>query len=247
MNAIEEELIKAKTNGKADKSLLEDKVLFHGSRGGIVGDISPISRSRCDLGKGFYLGDSEMQAKGLVCDDSSPVLYRIKLHLSECDPKKILVLSDDEWLYTVLANRRKCEEFNRLQLAHTYLRMTEKYDIIIGPIADDRMNLAISSFVNQALTTDGLKGCLQYVDYGFQYVLKTPEACKLAEIVDSQKITVRDLEYIREYSEKQRENSFNVVKNMINKYQRQGLYLNEIIQKEKQKDAMKRAITKEPR
>lgn len=30
--------------------------LYHGSKSGIRGDIAPISRERCDFGKGFYMG-----------------------------------------------------------------------------------------------------------------------------------------------------------------------------------------------
>ena len=31
-------------------------LLYHGSKSGLVGDIKPISRERCDFGKGFYMG-----------------------------------------------------------------------------------------------------------------------------------------------------------------------------------------------
>ena len=30
--------------------------LYHGSKSGIGGNIAPISRDRCDFGKGFYMG-----------------------------------------------------------------------------------------------------------------------------------------------------------------------------------------------
>ena len=32
-------------------------ILFHGSKSGIKGPIAPISRERCDFGKGFYMGN----------------------------------------------------------------------------------------------------------------------------------------------------------------------------------------------
>ena len=58
---------------------MDDIILYHGSRGGLEGSIRPISRVRCDFGKGFYMGESEEQAKGLIVEDSSPVLYTMKL------------------------------------------------------------------------------------------------------------------------------------------------------------------------
>ena len=42
-----------------EKRELEDNnrnVLYHASRFGISGNIQPISRSRCDFGRGFYMG-----------------------------------------------------------------------------------------------------------------------------------------------------------------------------------------------
>ena len=42
---------------------MEDIILFHGSRGGLQGDIQPQSRVD-DFGKGFYMGESQDQAKG---------------------------------------------------------------------------------------------------------------------------------------------------------------------------------------
>ena len=41
---------------------MQDKILFHGSRGGIDGDICPESRNNCDFGSGFYLGENKLQA-----------------------------------------------------------------------------------------------------------------------------------------------------------------------------------------
>ncbi|MCD8293792.1 MAG: DUF3990 domain-containing protein [Clostridia bacterium] len=42
-------------------------ILYHGSRSGLVGDIAPISRSMCDFGQGFYMGNNPAQPLTLVC------------------------------------------------------------------------------------------------------------------------------------------------------------------------------------
>ena len=49
-------------NERNDPNPYKDIILYHGSRGGIDGDIAPISRARCDFGQGFYLGEEEKQA-----------------------------------------------------------------------------------------------------------------------------------------------------------------------------------------
>lgn len=42
--------------------------LYHGSRSGIRGAIAPISRERCDFGKGFYMGTDKSQPLTLICN-----------------------------------------------------------------------------------------------------------------------------------------------------------------------------------
>lgn len=222
-------------------SSLDDVILYHGSRGGIEGEISPSSRLRCDFGRGFYLGDNEMQAKGLVSDDSAPYYYKIKLHLSEIDPQRVLVLKDKDWLYTVLAHRKLSSDFNDLNVAKRTIAELKKYDVVIGPIADDRMNEAVTAFSDRAMTDVGLFHCLQYIDYGNQYVLKTQEACKLAEVLTEKKLLGHELEHTRQIAMQERARARNAVRDMVDRYQRQGMYLNEIINAEKNKEKDKDA------
>lgn len=42
-------------------------ILYHGSRHGINGPIAPLSRDRCDFGRGFYLGTNPLQPLTLIC------------------------------------------------------------------------------------------------------------------------------------------------------------------------------------
>lgn len=56
----------------------EKIILYYGSRGGIEGGIEPISRSRCDFGKGLYMGTNPEQVKGLVVEQDAPVFYTVE-------------------------------------------------------------------------------------------------------------------------------------------------------------------------
>lgn len=214
---------------------MDDIFVYHGSRNGLQGTIQPISRPRCDFGCGFYMGDSDKQAKGLISEADVPTLYKLKLRLAEIPENRILILDGREWLYTVLANRKKTEEFNRLDIAKQALRRLEQYDLIIGAIADDRMNEAMNRFSEYALTDQGLLACLRSVNYGNQYVAKTEFACSKIEIIDEKKLRGKELDDVRQYTQKKRKEGRDIVIEMARKYQRNGLYLNEIIQKEKQK------------
>lgn len=211
---------------------MKDIILYHGSRGGIEGKIRPISRERCDFGKGFYMGQSPEQAKGLVVDDPEPYFYTLNLKLSEIPERRILKLQDDDWLYTVLACRKKVRDFSELSIARDALTRLKDYDLVVGPIADDQMNEAMRAFTNGALTDEGLKCCLQRVRYGDQFVALTDFACSKIEIISEQEMLGREIDDIREYNKRKLDESKNTVNLAIQQYRRNGYFLDEIIDRE---------------
>jgi len=208
---------------------MNDIILYHGSRGGIDGPIAPTSRARCDFGKGFYMGQHEMQAKGLVVDDSAPFFYKINLKLSEIPEKRILMLDEKDWLYTVLACRKKTTDFSNLPIAQIMEKRLRNYDVIIGPIADDRMNEAIQAFSSGLLSDVGLEHCLKHVGYGNQYVLKTDFACSKAEILEEKSIGYYEAEEVREYNAKMRKAGRNAIQEAVRATSGQGKYIYDII------------------
>lgn len=215
---------------------MKDIILYHGSKSGIKGDIQPISREHCDFGQGFYLGESPDQAKSIVSEYKDPYFYKIRLKLSEIPEDKILFLTNKDWLYAVLACRGKVEGFNQLAVAKEWINRVNSADVVIGKIADDRMNEAMSRFSNLGLTDKGLQACLQSVQYGNQYVLKTPFACSKAEILDEQKLTSKDIVLVQQYKLAKRDEIRSSLYKAIVKYRREGLYLDEIISMEREKN-----------
>lgn len=207
---------------------MDDIFLYHGSREGIKGDIKPLSRERCDFGKGFYMTASKEHAKGFVAESADAVFYTLKFRLSEIPENKILVLDGEDWVYAVLANRRKCLEFNELCLAKSWTDKLNRYDVIVGDMADDRMNMAFQQFADYGLTDVGLTACLRYVNYGKQYIAKTDFACSKIDIISEHRLSSREIDEIRQYFEERRTEDKNIVNLITKKYQRNGLYLNEI-------------------
>ena len=51
--------------------------LYHGLKSGIDGAIAPMSRDRCDFGKGFYMGDEKSQPLTLICNYSNATCYTV--------------------------------------------------------------------------------------------------------------------------------------------------------------------------
>lgn len=229
----------AKSVNESSNKAWEDVTLYHGSRGGIDGEIQPISRDRCDFGRGFYMGENPEQVKSLVVDDAAPVFYKLTFKLSEIPDNKILVLDGEDWTNAVLASRKHCPEFSQLKLAKHWLRELDKYDVIIGEIADDRMRIAMKRFTENGLTDKGLLACLQFANYGKQYVAKTEFACSKIKIESSRAIEGEEADIARDYYDAKMDECKNIVNTIAIKHLRDGLYLEEIIEREKAREKRK--------
>ncbi len=209
----------------------DEIILYHGSRGGLKGTIHPASRERCDFGKGFYMGSNPEQAKGLVVEDSAPKIYTLKVNTTGLSEENVLFLDGLDWVYTILAYREKSADFNKLPLAKECKEKCESFDFIVGCIADDRMNEAMRRFIDNGLTDKGLLACLESIDYGFQIVAKTQDACNRIEVLSERDIFGKEADDIKNYVIEKRLESRNIVSEMARRHIRDGLYLTELIEK----------------
>ncbi|MCQ2503701.1 MAG: DUF3990 domain-containing protein [Saccharofermentans sp.] len=219
---------------------MDDIILYHGSRGGIIGDIQPESRESCDFGKGFYMGSDKMQASSLVSEKREPVLYTLRLKLSEIPDERILVLDGNNWLNGVLSNRRYCDEFNKLKLAKRWRNKLNHYDVVVGKIADDRMLDALERFASYGMTDVALIECLQSVNYGFQYVAKTEYACSKIEVVSCMKLQGVELEEAQRHAKESRRIALDAVDQAIRNTRGKGRYLDEIVREELNREKQSR-------
>lgn len=208
---------------------MDDVILFHGSRGGIHGDIQPRSRVRCDFGVGFYMGTNELQAKTLVANDSYPYFYKLNVRLSKLSNERILTIKDLDWAYFVLYNRGRLESVKGSSFYKKYQDMGKDKDFIIGPIADDNMSRVIKEFVNNQITDKALLESLRYIDYGIQYVAKTSVACSLIEKTYEYQMQDDETMPLLLKSIERRKEGSNAAEQMIWKYRRSGKYFAEII------------------
>ena len=133
---------------------MNETILFHGSHGGIEGDITPISRARCDFGQGFYLSSNPLMAKRPVVDDPAPVFYEIGLDLSAIPEDKILRLDDDDWIYAVVSLRNNIPEFKNLKKFKEVLDRINNAWIVCGHEMSITINEAVRSFKDCSLTDE---------------------------------------------------------------------------------------------
>ena len=204
--------------------------LFHGSKGGIVGEIKPCSRIRCDFGKGFYTGTDEYQAKSLVYNEEMPIFYELHFDIEQIPNQKILYLNADmDWAYFVLYNRGKLEHIKNTVLYKHLALLEKQYDIIIGPIADDNMTAAIKDFINYRITDRAFLECIKIIDYGEQVVAKTEKACKYFSIVREQELDNRDSVDILKYMIGVKNKNMMSIENTRRKYLKFGKFFEESI------------------
>ncbi len=203
--------------------------LYHGSRGGIVGHIQPVSRIRCDFGQGFYMGTNPIQAKTLVANDQAPYFYKLELDIGKLQETRILELKDMEWAYFVLYNRGKLECLKGTDFYKNYKYMSNEKDLIVGPIADDAMNEAMNRFVNNLITDKAFLESIKALDYGIQYVAKTEEACNCIRILEERELYGKELDDAIARTAENRKMGRSMAEKMQVQYLRQGNYFVEIL------------------
>lgn len=208
--------------------------LYHGSRGGIVGDIKPISRERCDFGKGFYMGTNPNQAKTLVANDQTPYFYKLNLDISQIPENRILELKDMEWAYFVLYSRGKLDTIKGSSFYNTYMHIADDKDLIVGPIADDAMNESMNRFLNNQITDKAFLESIRAIDFGIQYVAKTETACSFIQILDEKELYGKELEDAVSLSAENRKQGRAVADKTQLQYLREGKYFVEIMDEIKQ-------------
>lgn len=152
-------------------------ILYHGSNVEIQHiDLSKSARGK-DFGKGFYLSENERQAEEMAVfkslqTNSSPVVNAFQLDervLSD-NSLKIKIFKEYclEWAEFVFKNRS-----NRSDTP------VHDYDIVYGPIADDKVGVQIRNFMEGNISIEVFLERLKYIKgITFQYFFGTERAIK---------------------------------------------------------------------
>lgn len=205
----------------------ERLVVYHGSKKGITGDITPSSRESCDFGKGFYLGTDPTQPLTLICDEEKPILYTMKLDLTGL--KVLEVEMSLEWAMLIAYYRGYMNEVKGSDIYKKYEKMADGYDVIVGYIANDRMYRVMKSFFEKEITDVALIHSLSALDLGRQYVCKTQRACDQLEIIDKKELSALELSILRDKSIIRRQEGIDLTEEILIKYRREGKFFDEIL------------------
>lgn len=173
--------------------------LYHGSKSGINGAIAPLSRDRCDFGKGFYMGTERTQPLTLICNYPNARIYTLNVDLSDLKILDIEVGLD--WALLVAYNRGKMDAARYSPIYQHFANLSKGYDMIAGHIANDRMFVVLDRFFNGEITDLALINSLSALELGRQYVALTDKACQKIAIFNEYQLTEEDRSKLKQKSE----------------------------------------------
>lgn len=149
-------------------------ILYHGSNMAIGQIDLDKSKPNKDFGRGFYLSESETQALEMAIFKSmqlggDPVVTKFAFNHSVMQDSslrvKVFENYSEEWADFVFSNR----EGNEI----------EKYDIVYGPIANDKVGLQIRKLKDGSIDKTEFLNRLKYMKgVTFQYFFGSESAIK---------------------------------------------------------------------
>ena len=149
-------------------------ILYHGSNMTIGRIDLDKSKPNKDFGKGFYLSESEAQAMEMAAFKTSllggePVVTKFEFDESamQSSDLRVRVFDDysEEWADFVFANREGNE--------------VERYDIVYGPIANDKVGLQIRKLKDGSIDKAEFLNRLKYMKgVTYQYFFGSERAVK---------------------------------------------------------------------
>lgn len=205
-----------------------EKLLFHGSKGEIKGDIDVnFGRGNNDFGQGFYTGESYEQAVSFISIYDDPSVYFMSFDDSDLKCKRYSV--DREWMMTIAYYRESLEEYENHPLIEKIIKESRDCDYIIAPIADNKMFETINEFIEGNLTDEQCKHYLAATNLGMQYVFLTEKAASRLKIVERCYVCDKEREHYKKLKEDYRKLGNDKVKLAKAQYRGVGKYIDEVL------------------
>ena len=165
--------------------------LYHGSNL----DIKEINLAMCrpykDFGQGFYLTVIREQAENMARRVAMLYGGEAVLNQYDLDEKSLMgkdlkiknfgVKTSEEWARFVKNNRNR--KFTDVSSPES--NMDNKYDIVIGPIANDAMAVLFRQYENGMIDFDTLLKGMEYKETTNQYSFHTEKAVQLLKKVEA--------------------------------------------------------------
>ena len=168
--------------------------LYHGSNIAIDNINLAMCRPYKDFGQGFYLTDIEKQAEKMAIRvariyGEKPIvnIYEIDDDFKDLKNLKIKdfgIQTTEEWARFVMNNRSRAFT----DMKNVLCNKDNKYDIVIGPVADDNMALLFRQYENEIIDFETLVKGMIYKETSSQYSFHTEKSVKLLRKVMSKDV-----------------------------------------------------------
>ncbi len=216
MNLVKEEFLK-ETN---------KKILFHGSKNGLDILSANGSRKSCDFGVGFYLGESYSSTISFICENNDSCVYSFELNTNGL--KVVNFTCSLEWMLAICYFRGSIRKYENNLLINKIKDDIKDADIIIAPIADNRMFYIMTQFANGDITDNVAIHSLSASSLGNQYVLKTDKAINKLKAIEKYYIPQNEKNYyIAQLN--QRTEMIETKLKLAKREYKDGLYIEEIL------------------
>ena len=152
-------------------------ILYHGTNRDFDAIDLRKSKPNKDFGQGFYLSADYDQAMAMAkikvdqLEEGEPLVLTFEINEEQIDKLNVLRFQEysEEWAKFILLNRRN----NKSEPVHDY-------DVVFGPIADDRVGVQLWKYETQSIDLPTLVHNLQHMKgITFQYFFGTETAIKL--------------------------------------------------------------------
>lgn len=160
-------------------------ILYHGSNTEIKSINLAMCRPYKDFGKGFYLTDIKEQAVKMAQRVSkiyggSPIVNTFEIADNFRKNKNVVIKdfgikTSKEWAKFVMNNRSNTFS----DIKDECCNQDNKYDIVIGPVADDNMALLFRQYENEMIDFETLLNGLIYKETSSQYSFHTEKGISL--------------------------------------------------------------------
>lgn len=159
-------------------------ILYHGSNVEIEHIDLVICKPYKDFGKGFYATELERQAINMAKrtvkqHGGKPYITKFTVDDAEFQNrdllKKIFTAPTNEWALFVINNRNR--SFS--DIASLNCNLDNKYDVVIGPVANDDLRLLFDLFADKILTIEELTKRMEYKKLTNQISFHTVNAVQL--------------------------------------------------------------------
>ena len=204
-------------------------VLFHGSNCEISFPIDlDHSRALNDFGKGFYLGESLEQAATYGANSKTAFVYIFALDKSDLNIKYFSV--DWKWMLMIAWFRGWLTNYQDNSMIQELLCEIKDADIIVAPIADNRMFDLLSQFGRGEITDLQCQHALSATNLGAQYILKSEKAVNALSLLKVSYISSSEKERYKKVRLDLHEQSMDKVKLARIEYRGKGRYIDEVLQ-----------------